>query len=449
MTTQNKGEKAMKMRTLWCLAGVMALAIFARSANIIYSNTLTNETALAYNKTYVVNLQQAGIGALSAQAVYSSATIANVSFQDGSQALGNFTVSSFAALKSASASNNVTVASTSGLTNASITVPGFVFTNGIDWATQSTASDTAASLATALATVPYLSVSRSGAIVFATATAGSFYNSYAMTSNNTNLVVASANFTGGQDNASVAINGVKLTQGSQWTAATSNAATASSLATAINATAPLSGKVTAAAANGVVYATSTLNGVGYNYPLQTSNPSNLAASAATMTGGSDAAFALGSSLFTSPSSNGLTLALPILYTQGTAAIGGLANQTTYYAIPTSGNSFMLSKYSTSAVAGIDLVVVTSTNTQVASAKHTYTLSPLGISGTPSFKWQVSNDGSNWYDLAVASVTMSSYTNPPTNTFWTFGYISAAQLRLNVIAPTTGGISLVTTVVGTN
>lgn len=170
-----------------------------------------------------------------------------------------------------------------------------------------------------------------------------------------------------------------------------------------------------------------------------------------MTGGDDAAFALGSPIFTASNGHFLTRALPILYAQGAnPAIGGLTSQTTYYAVPTSGNSFMLAKYSTSAVAGnVDLVTVTSTNSQTASLEHTYSLTPLAITGTPSFKWQVSNDSTNWSDLAVSSVTVSSYSNPPALTIWSFGFIGTRYARLKVIAPTTGGLYLNVQLFGTN
>lgn len=442
----------MKKRVGLYLAGVMALAIVARAANIIYNAKLTNETALAYNNTYSVDLLATGIGSLSAQATYSSATVPTAQFQDGAQATGGFTVLNYAALKAASATDSITVVSTTGLVGATINVPGFVFSNGIDWATGADANATAASLAAALATVPYLSVSHSGNVVYATATAGSFYNTYAVLSNNANLSIASPLFTGGQDNAWIAINGARLNQGMQWTAATSNAATASSLASAINAASSLNKKLKAQASGAVVASTSTLNGAVYNYPLQTSTPTALSASGARMTGGANAAFSLGGNVFSSPA-NGLTLALPVLYTQGSAAIGGLADQTTYYAIPTSAGSFMLSTSQSGALAGTGLVVVTSTNTQLPASQHTYTLAPLGITGVPSFKWEASNDSVNWIDLNVSSVTMgptgTPYSVPPTSTLWSFGFIGTRYLRLNAVAPATGGILLQVQLIGTN
>ena len=47
------------------------------------------------------------------------------------------------------------------------------------------------------------------------------------------------------------------------------------------------------------------------------------------------------------------------------------------------------------------------------------MAPLTIAGTPSFKWQSSNDGTNFADLSVSSVTFGSpYTAASTQ--WDFG-----------------------------
>lgn len=438
----------MKMKALWYTAGVLALAMVARAGIITYNALLVNEPALAYNNSYVLNLQSNGISALSAQATYSSATIANVTFGDGAQSTGGFMVLNYLALSSASAVNHITVNSTSNLAGAMIALPGYVFSNGIDWATRPTATATAISIASALQAVPFLSVSATGNVVYATATYGSYYNSLGLTSSNSNIVVATSKFTGGQDNATVKINGVAFQQGKNFYAVTSNAATATSLASGINASS-LNNRLSAGASGAVVTATSTYNGTLYNYLLQTSTPTAIAGSGSNMVNGTNAAFSLGSNIFTASGGSNLSRALPVLYS-GTPAIGGLSSGTTYYSVPTTGNSFMLAKYSTSAVAGnVDLIVVTSTSSQVLANQHTYTLAPLPISGTPGLSWAVSNDGVNYINLAVSSVTINSYTAGGANAYWSFGYIGAQFLKLNVTSPTTGGLNLRVTVIGTN
>lgn len=439
----------MKKNTGWYLAGALLLAMIARAGVIVYDAVLVNETALAHNNTYPLDMQANGINALSAQALYSSATVTSATFQDGSQAVGSFTVASFSALVAKSATNNITVVSTTNLTGAAIVLPGYVFVNGIDWATGVNRTATALSIKNALSVVPWLKVSASGPVVYATATVGAFYNSMQMLCSNSNITVATPFFTGGQTNASFTINGVVKNQGLSWTAATSNNATASSIATAINASESLSPKISALASGAVVNLTSKLADSLYNYSLVSSTPAALSVSGVKMTGGTAPAFRLGSTIF-NVANDGLSLALPVLYT-GSPAIGGLATGTTYYAVPVDANDFMLSKYSTSAVAGVDLVVITSTNTQLSA--DTYTLAPLGIAGIPSFKWQVSNDNSTWSDLSVSSVTMGAtgtpYATPPSITFWSFGYIGTRYIRLNVVAPTAGAISLKVITIGSN
>jgi hypothetical protein len=62
-----------------------------------------------------------------------------------------------------------------------------------------------------------------------------------------------------------------------------------------------------------------------------------------------------------------------------------------------------------------------------------------LSGTPSFKWEGSNDDSNWYDLTstISSVTYSS----ADNTLWDIGEVDYRYLRINYTGPTRGGLSL--------
>lgn len=430
-------------------AGLLALATIAYASVIVYNQLLVNETALAYSNTYSVDLQSNGINSVSAQATYSSATVPAVTFRDGTQSTGSLTVLNYLALSTASATNRVTVVTNTELDGASLALPGFVFVEGVDWRKQSTTSGTAASIAAALAQVPSLHVSRVGSVVYTTApSVGSYYNSWQFVSSTpTALTVNSQYFQGGQDNAIVRVNGINLLQGRDFTAATSNAATATSLRNAINGNSALSPYITASlGGGGVVFSTSNRTGAQYNFTLVSSTPSALSVSGTRMTGGTAAADTLGSATISIPS-HGLTTALPVLYTTAGGTIGGLSSGATYYPIILDANNVKLSNTSTGAIAGIGAQVVTSTSSQVTA--NLYTLTPLPITGTPSFKWQVSNDNSSWIDLAVSSVTMTSYSNPPASTLWSFGYIGTRYLRLNVIGPTTGGIYLNVRVIGTN
>lgn len=132
----------------------------------------------------------------------------------------------------------------------------------------------------------------------------------------------------------------------------------------------------------------------------------------------------------------------VLYTSSTISPSPLVNQTTYYVIPVDRSSFKLATTLNNAKAGTGIVITSS------GTAHTYTLAPLAITGTPSFKWQVSNDGTNFndytansYNVTVSSVTMLSYTLGGASTVWDFGPFDFTWIRLNAIAPTQGGIQL--------
>jgi hypothetical protein len=441
----------MKRKNLGLYAAglVVALAALVKSA-IIYSAALVSQPGLAHDATFPLNLQAAAIASMSAQATYSSATFSPESLTDGQTSTGSFNVASNSGLAAASATNQITVTSTSGLSGATLTLPGFVLRNGIDWATQATTALTAQSLATALRTVPGLQVScaSGSSVIYATAPAsGAFYNSWTVTTNApSSISVANATFTGGADNARVAINGVVLTQGlaGGWTVGGSASATASSIASAINANSLLSRLVTATPSGTAVNLVSNLAGVN-NFGLLSSAPSAVVPSGATMIGGIAPSASLSTSQIAIPG-NAFTLALPVLYSANGVQLGGLTDQTTYYAIPLANGNLQLADSQAHAVAGT-FVTLTSSTTQ--SSANTATLTALPIAGTPSFKWQVSNDGSNWSDLAISSVTVSSYSNPPASTVWSFGALPFVWIRLNAVGPTAGGLNLQVQVVGTN
>lgn len=170
----------------------------------------------------------------------------------------------------------------------------------------------------------------------------------------------------------------------------------------------------------------------------------------------DASIAPGSAVITAtntfspsyPTSSG-TLGLPVLFTRsGAFSPSPLVVGTTYYAIPVNKTSFSLATTSTGAVAGVGIVLTSS------GTGNTFTLAPLAITGNPSFKWQVSNDGpacnsaSTWTDLAVSSVTFSPYVFAGSTTIVDFGNFDYACIRANVVGPLTGGVRLKITGNGT-
>lgn len=334
----------------------------------------------------------------------------------------------------------------SALLNTILTVNGIQYRNGYLWQTLDTSSGTATSIATLLGNIAGIDAHASGSVVFATASvANSAGNLFTIVSSTpTALTVLTPTFTTGRDNAVVSINGVGLTQGTDWNKSNTSSATAKSISDAIMANSTLNVVVHSTwTSGGVVLATSTMVGDAVNYTLLSSTPTALTWSGATMTGGDDSAYSLNSAVIALPT-HGFTTALPVLYS-GSPAIGGLSTGTTYYVVVVDPNDIELASTSTGAVAGVG-IVITSSATPVTS--DTYTLKPLTwTQGPASGKWQVSNDGTTWGDytttafgVAVTSQTFVA-TNPATTVTQDFGQIDYSWIRYNVLGPTRGGINL--------
>ena len=137
-------------------------------------------------------------------------------------------------------------------------------------------------------------------------------------------------------------------------------------------------------------------------------------------------------------SHGMTTALPVLFATAGSAPSPLVTGTTYFVIPVDANTIYLASTSALAQAGsrIGLSGVPAGTSTIA-----YTITPLAITGTPSFKWQASNDGTYWADVNTSSVTMSAYTFGGATSAWDLSWYAFRWLRLAVTGPTTGGIYL--------
>lgn len=432
------------------LGSIPAMAQFFPAGGNTYSGYLVNEPALAYSNTYYIDTSVYNANRISAQVLYSSTSLAATNFQDGAQSTASFTVVSYTALSTATATENITIGSTSGLNGAILTVNGIDLLIGRDWGvTRASKASVAASLATAITTAfPNLSSTNTSNVVYTTATVGSYANAYTFSSNNSSVTVSSAKMTGGQDNAVLTIGTITVTANRDFYPLTSNAATATSLASGINSR---NNNVKASAgAGGVVYSTSVLNGSAYNYSLVSSTPAALSLSASSMQNGTDPRFVLGNPLFSSSTATGFTRGLAVVFSTGSApAYSWITNQSTYYAVPNSSFTYFLSKYSSSAVAGLtsDYVVPTSSTSQVFSAMHTYTLTPAAFAGSPTFTFQVSDDGASWATAPSTGTITPNFTNnnaspaSPLQTIVDFGSFNFRYLRLNVVGPTAGGVFL--------
>lgn len=325
------------------------------------------------------------------------------------------------------------------LTNSVITFKGTTYRNGYLWQTTDTSSGTAISIMSLLNNIGGVACSTGGSgglVVTCTATvSGSAANAFTLSASTVALTVASANFTGGRDTATVTINGVVLTNGSSWATGTTSSATAQNISNAIMASSSLNTIIHSTwSAAGVVTATATVSGTVGNYSLTTNNADSL--TVAGFTGGSAINWVVNTPTIT-VTGHGYPLGVGVLYsTGGAVAITGLTDQTTYYVTPITVNTIKLSTSKANATAGTYVVLASS----VANGQHTYTLTPIVLTGSPSWKWQESNDNSSWSDLSVLSVTFASpYTSA--STFWDFGQINPHYLRLNFVSPTFGCVNL--------
>lgn len=407
----------------------------------VMNKPLVNETALAYSNTYVLNMSSPMIDSLSFQAIYGSATIPTVSLNDGKQSTATITVVSNTALSTAAATNYLTVLTTKSITNAAVTINGITLTGGTHWLNDVTYSSwTARSIRDAINSyVPGIVATTGGAsIVYTTATApGTYGNNITFTSNSSSITINSPTFRGGQDNARISVNGVPLTANVDWYPGATVTATADAIAAAMRANTSIAAIVTStspSARAGVIVSTSIIAGTAANYSLISSTPAALSVSNTnTYYGGTDSAFAYGTGVITA-SNHQLTTGLPVVYSTGSnVTISPLVSGTTYYVAPITSSTFGLATTSTGAIAGS---YVTFTSSSPSTTTHTFTVRTSTFTGTASFKYQASNDGTNWTDLTTpgASMTQATYVNPSTSTIVDLGNVNYGYIRVNVTGP---------------
>lgn len=438
-------------KTIVALMAAVGLAAIVHAVG--FSNPVINTSpGLAYSKRYVIDLNAAAVNTVSATAVYSSGTYSNGSFSTGQVSTGSFLVSNNTVLTTATATNSIVVASTSGsigdsLVITQLTKPGaLVLTAGRDWNYKATVDLTAASIKTALDKVSKdFTTGRSAATLTLTATTpGANANAIRVGTNNTDtLTVGAATFTGGRNATVVTINGYQFKAGVNFAVGAAASDTATNLKNAINARSGLLSQVAAGTATSSVTVQSLHPGTVYNFGTTSSNGTGIQPLHATMVGGADAAWALGSKNIT-VATHGFALALPVLYRlgAGAAAISGLTGETTYYAIPVDANTLQLASSANNAVAGTGIVLASSST---LTASKSYSLLPLAwTTGSAGFAWQVSNDNSNWSNVDITSITWSGNGSQA----WDFGQINQRYLGLNVTKPTAGAINLSVTATGT-
>ena len=309
----------------------------------------------------------------------------------------------------------------------------------------------------------------SSGVVYTTATwPGTAWNTFTIntSSNTTGGALKVVQMAGGQDNARLCVNGTCVNANKDFYPKTSTSVTATAIAAAFNASAA-SQTVTFVGANAVVSATATVVGTAPNaYTLSSSTnavTTSLLVSSSAATGAQSGVFSGGqASAFTINTANvhlpshGLGTATqvyvssagnsPLLYTAPDGAtVRTLTFNTSYYAIIVDADNIELATTSTGAVAGL---YVTWVSSQVKTTPDQYTLKVASTTLPSSWKWVVSNNGTDWVPFAtttfgqtVPSATLSAYTSTGTVTMADFGRMSYGWLGLSVNAPLRGGITV--------
>lgn len=481
------------------LAGLGLLSLCGIGAAMItkYNQYLANDY-VAYNKTYVLNLDQTGVDNMAVTAVITSGTFSAATFTDGQASTASIVVSSPTLLTGAVSTNSISVLlSTIPTTvSATININGISLVSGTNWFIDNSATMTATSIKNAINTyVPGVIASTSG-LVGNLATVCTSATVVGLSGNNMTMSVSvsspyfavqALNFTGGRDQGYFTVNNVTFVQGNQWTdvfySSTSanpvwnTTGTAASIATAINASSMTNFVVAQVGVQSptTVFTTSTI--VGLNYAVGSSSQTQLqvvassvttatsGSSTATATGGVLASYGLlsnnatyyvygGSATVINIPNHGYTTGLQLAYTTASAAqqgITGLGNCGTYYAIVLTPNAIALA--SSSALAQINYPLIM-TSSQTKTVQDLFTLTPSPISGTPTLTWQVSNDGLTWTPYsatltgqAIVTPNLSSYYSSGTVLAFDFGPIDYELFRASVTAPTAGAVKVVVSVNG--
>lgn len=429
----------------------IALALFLALPGILLATSLKEGNVVvktAQGVDFTQSVDVSDVDSISMQAIYSDGTPASHVLSGGARSAGNITVSNFASLIAAKAKVTISVSSNaaSALTGSIININGALFREGIDWTIGASTLATAQSISSAINSHDGLQSTHTltaAALITSSASAvGSFFNSYIVTSSTpTALIVSAATLTGGQDNAVIQFPtlGIILTQGTDWQASASNAATALNISTSINNNATLGALIISSrpAVASILYASSTING-SFDYPISVSTPTALTVSGFGLSGGLATEISTATSQI-SKTNHLLTTGLAVLFStaNGSTAPGNLTNQTTYYAITIDANTYKLATTTTNAAAGTAIDITTLPN---LISTYTVTPTPLTLLGGNGFYWQASNDGTNFATLTSATISSVTY-SAAGNSVWDFARYGYKYLRVVFTAPTRGGIAL--------
>ena len=469
-------------RVFKALSGAVIAALFlCPSAKAAAGGQITTDTflpipsTLAFSSTFSVRTD--GMNWASAQVIATSATVPSVTFQDGALSSTTLTVVSFVALSTAFATSNITISSNGapGLTGACVSggavgLGSFNACNPANWAIGASSGATACNLAAAINSFSVIVAScnvQTPGVVFTTAPyAGSIWNTFTLNSS-TPAAISTAVYSGGQDNQSLTITGNGVTKvflaNRDFFPATSVTATATSLASAINASSTTTN--IAAASNGaVVAATATVVGPGSAYTIISSSNAAIPVPGATISGsvgtgtllgGSTSAYTINTATIT-VAGEAFGTGQAVLFSTGSGvALKPLVNGTTYYAIALPGAQFAVANASTGSLVGMtQAIVLTSSQSLTTTDNFTFTAAP--ISGTQTMKWMVSNDNVNWVpytttplnvSLPSTAITLPTYYSTGTLSTVDFGHLDYGWLGLQVNVSSQGAVNVQAHVIG--
>lgn len=167
-----------------------------------------------------------------------SITVVDYTKLIGVAASGSITVADYEELIGAKASGTITITAYVSLAAKSFTIGEDTVTEGVDFTAETSNTVTATNLAAAIDALTDYTASADGAVITITAAAnGREFNEVFLSTNATAGYTFSADnrLKGGLDDAVITIGSEELVQGTDFTAETSNAVTATNLAAAIDA----------------------------------------------------------------------------------------------------------------------------------------------------------------------------------------------------------------------
>lgn len=358
-----------------------------------YLQTVLTALDTAETQSTVIDIGSLPIR-LSIQTNVDNVTSSAQGFIDGVRATSTFTITNYVTMNHAKATGTYTVVDYTALAGKTITVNGIVLTEGVHWTAAVDNDTTATSIASAITTATGTTLTTAAAVsAVVTVTANSFGtagNSITTTTNGSpNLTVQQATLSGGLNYATVTVGSTTLTTATDFNAVTSNNQTATNLAAAIDA---LSG-VNSTATNAVVTVNNDVVGTVGNSVATSVVGSGVTAAHTTLLGGINSDINDSTEVITI-TAHGFITAEKVHFDVDTgSAPTGLTDNTNYYVIKLTANTFQLAATKDDAEAGtyIDL-----TGNPVGGGDFDLTPS------TAAYNYAVdeSNDNVNWGSVNI-------------------------------------------------